>query len=214
MDTRPDTGRAVVLELGQAAWRYWWTGPSTRLRRAPWSLDSRLFARGWPHPGRVPPSERSTTHVATIHGTDSGLSSTSESTEYGNIRNPTQISSVRHGWLGAKQRASDVPAGIVLMGVRLSPMRSLPATPMRTRIVTPTRSTVPTSTANGALRSLEEVRFRDIGHLRYPRLVPGPDVVFGPQCLSARGGDIAQGRNSIQGDRGYRERRRHSPPRQ
>ncbi|MFG2040558.1 RHS repeat-associated core domain-containing protein [Dactylosporangium sp. NPDC048998] len=57
--------------------------------------------------------------IATINAGDTGLSTTSEATEYGTPRNPAQIGNQRYGWLGAKQRAADTPTGIVLMGVRL-----------------------------------------------------------------------------------------------
>ena len=39
--------------------------------------------------------------VATIHNTDTGLTTTSDTTEYGTLRNPGQIGSMRYGWLGA-----------------------------------------------------------------------------------------------------------------
>ncbi|NJP35754.1 hypothetical protein HCJ94_28270, partial [Micromonospora sp. HSS6-12] len=57
--------------------------------------------------------------VATVHGTDEGLSRTSEANEYGTPRNPDDVGTQRYGWLGAKQRAADTPSGIILMGVRL-----------------------------------------------------------------------------------------------
>ncbi|MGW5667690.1 DNRLRE domain-containing protein [Micromonospora sp. NPDC003776] len=57
--------------------------------------------------------------VGTIHDADQGLSSTGESTEFGTPRDTTGIGKQRYGWLGGKQRASDTPSGITLMGVRL-----------------------------------------------------------------------------------------------
>ncbi|WP_192580498.1 DNRLRE domain-containing protein [Micromonospora sp. ALFpr18c] len=57
--------------------------------------------------------------VATIHADDAGLSSTSETTEYGTPRDTDDIGAQRYGWLGALQRAADAPSGIILMGVRL-----------------------------------------------------------------------------------------------
>lgn len=57
--------------------------------------------------------------IATIHANDPGLTSTSESTEYGSPRNTADAGTTRYGWLGTKQRAADTPAGIILMGVRL-----------------------------------------------------------------------------------------------
>nr|BFE61865.1 hypothetical protein GCM10020063_063910 [Dactylosporangium thailandense] len=48
-----------------------------------------------------------------------GLDSTSEATEYGALRNPTQVGTVRYAWQGGARRAADQPGGIVLMGVRL-----------------------------------------------------------------------------------------------
>lgn len=58
-------------------------------------------------------------NVATIDGSDAGLTTTAEATEYGNPRNTADVGATRYGWLGNKQRAADTPAGIVLMGVRL-----------------------------------------------------------------------------------------------
>ncbi|WP_144022737.1 ricin-type beta-trefoil lectin domain protein [Asanoa hainanensis] len=57
--------------------------------------------------------------VVTVVGTANGISSAHEATEYGDMRSPTDTGNRRYGWLGAKQRAADTPAGIVLMGVRL-----------------------------------------------------------------------------------------------
>jgi RHS repeat-associated protein len=57
--------------------------------------------------------------TATIHGTDTGLTTTQTSTEYGTPINPTDIGTTRYGWLGNDKRAADAPAGITLMGVRL-----------------------------------------------------------------------------------------------
>lgn len=51
--------------------------------------------------------------------TQPGLLATLDSTEYGLPRDPAAAGARRYGWLGAKQRASDTPAGITLMGVRL-----------------------------------------------------------------------------------------------
>jgi RHS repeat-associated protein len=57
--------------------------------------------------------------TATITGTDQVLDATSLTNEYGILTNPTQAATQRYGWLGAKQRPADNPAGIILMGVRL-----------------------------------------------------------------------------------------------
>ncbi len=57
--------------------------------------------------------------VATIHNTDTGLTATSDATEFGIQRNVSTVGALRYGWLGAKQRAADTPSGIILMGVRL-----------------------------------------------------------------------------------------------
>ncbi|MEV6927409.1 DNRLRE domain-containing protein [Dactylosporangium sp. NPDC051485] len=57
--------------------------------------------------------------VATVPGTGVGLDTTSEATEYGALRNPAQVGTVRYAWQGGTRRAADQPAGIVLMGVRL-----------------------------------------------------------------------------------------------
>ncbi|MEO3778602.1 hypothetical protein ABGB16_17470 [Micromonospora sp. B11E3] len=57
--------------------------------------------------------------VAEIRANGEGLSRTSEATEYGTPRNAADVGTHRYGWLGAKQRAPDIPSGIVLMGVRL-----------------------------------------------------------------------------------------------
>ncbi|MET7426033.1 RHS repeat-associated core domain-containing protein [Dactylosporangium sp. NPDC005555] len=56
--------------------------------------------------------------VATMSGDATALSATSETDEYGQLRN-TMAGSQRYGWLGEHQRAADTPSGIVLMGVRL-----------------------------------------------------------------------------------------------
>jgi RHS repeat-associated protein len=57
--------------------------------------------------------------VATVHSGDQGLSSTSESDEYGQVGDSEAVGKQRYGWLGTQQRAADAPSGIVLMGVRL-----------------------------------------------------------------------------------------------
>jgi RHS repeat-associated protein len=57
--------------------------------------------------------------VATIHAGEQGLSTTSESSEYGVLGDLESVGKQRYGWLGAEQRAADAPSGIVLMGVRL-----------------------------------------------------------------------------------------------
>jgi RHS repeat-associated protein len=57
--------------------------------------------------------------IATIHNSDTGLTATSDTTEYGTQRNINNIAALRYGWLGAKQRAADTPSGIILMGARL-----------------------------------------------------------------------------------------------
>ena len=57
--------------------------------------------------------------VATLDSSQQGLSATSESTEYGNLRNAPDVGKVRYEWLGSNQRAADTPSGVVLMGVRL-----------------------------------------------------------------------------------------------
>jgi RHS repeat-associated protein len=57
--------------------------------------------------------------AATVHNTDVGLSTVNGSTEFGTQRNASDTGSRRYGWLGAEQRAADIPPGVVLMGVRL-----------------------------------------------------------------------------------------------
>ncbi|WP_238005876.1 RHS repeat-associated core domain-containing protein [Dactylosporangium sp. AC04546] len=57
--------------------------------------------------------------VAVLDHTDSALSATSETTEYGLHRIGTNTGSQRYGWLAAYQRAADTPSGVVLMGVRV-----------------------------------------------------------------------------------------------
>jgi RHS repeat-associated protein len=57
--------------------------------------------------------------VATIHAGDEGLSTTSQSSEYGVLGDSEAVGKQRYGWHGADQRAADAPAGVVLMGVRL-----------------------------------------------------------------------------------------------
>ncbi|MEU5725392.1 RHS repeat-associated core domain-containing protein [Micromonospora sp. NPDC047738] len=57
--------------------------------------------------------------VAGMSGSGSGLSFTSEQTEYGLPRNSADAGARRYGWLGSELRASDTPAGLILMGVRL-----------------------------------------------------------------------------------------------
>ncbi|MFC0004532.1 ricin-type beta-trefoil lectin domain protein [Micromonospora siamensis] len=57
--------------------------------------------------------------VAELDNTGEGLARTTEASEYGTPRNEGDIGTERYGWLGAKQRAADVPSGIILMGVRL-----------------------------------------------------------------------------------------------
>ncbi|MGN9805303.1 DNRLRE domain-containing protein [Micromonospora sp. L32] len=57
--------------------------------------------------------------VAELDNAGDGLARTTEASEYGTPRNAGDIGTQRYGWLGAKQRAADVPSGIVLMGVRL-----------------------------------------------------------------------------------------------
>jgi RHS repeat-associated protein len=57
--------------------------------------------------------------VATIHSGEEGLSSTSQSDEYGQLGDSEAVGKQRYGWLGTQQRAADAPSGIVLMGVRL-----------------------------------------------------------------------------------------------
>lgn len=57
--------------------------------------------------------------VATIHAGEEGLSTTSESTEYGVATDSESVGKQRYGWLGEQQRAGDTPSGLVLMGVRL-----------------------------------------------------------------------------------------------
>jgi RHS repeat-associated protein len=57
--------------------------------------------------------------VATIHAGEQGLSTTSESSEYGVLGDLESVGKQRYGWLGAEQRAADAPSGIVLLGVRL-----------------------------------------------------------------------------------------------
>ncbi|MBB6557114.1 DNRLRE domain-containing protein [Nonomuraea rubra] len=67
--------------------------------------------------------------LANLHGdivstvsnatTSVGIDGYVESTEYGASRDTTSDSNPRYGWLGSKQRAGDVPGGLVLMGLRL-----------------------------------------------------------------------------------------------
>ncbi|MEV6602488.1 RHS repeat-associated core domain-containing protein [Actinoplanes sp. NPDC051346] len=57
--------------------------------------------------------------VATIVGQDTGLSSTSETDEYGQPYATAQVGTQRYGYLGSYQRAADAPVGLTLMGVRL-----------------------------------------------------------------------------------------------
>jgi RHS repeat-associated protein len=57
--------------------------------------------------------------VAGVDEAGSGLTYTSEQTEFGQLRNDADVGVRRYGWLGDDQRASDNPAGLVLMGVRL-----------------------------------------------------------------------------------------------
>src|SRR5262249_26853741 len=57
--------------------------------------------------------------VATVHASDTSLTTTGESSEYGVPRNATDIGSRRYGWLGAQARTADAPAGVMGMGVRL-----------------------------------------------------------------------------------------------
>jgi RHS repeat-associated protein len=98
-----------------------WTQESpTRWTRAVTGLSD-LAAR-WDSDSGQPEWQLRNLHgdlVASIRAGDQGLSSTSESTEYGVSRNPEDAGTQRYGWLGANQRAADTPAGIVLMGVRL-----------------------------------------------------------------------------------------------
>ena len=54
--------------------------------------------------------------VATATPTDTTPTTYTETTEYGQPRNPT---TARYGWLGTHQRATDTIAGLTLMGVRL-----------------------------------------------------------------------------------------------
>ena len=55
--------------------------------------------------------------IATLLDGALGLASTAVRDEYGNP--VTGSAGTRYGWIGQKQRASDTPSGIVLMGVRL-----------------------------------------------------------------------------------------------
>lgn len=57
--------------------------------------------------------------AATVTGAGAGIDATTEATEYGALRNPTQVGAIRYAWHGGAQRAADQPAGIILMGVRL-----------------------------------------------------------------------------------------------
>jgi RHS repeat-associated protein len=51
--------------------------------------------------------------------TATGTGTYFEQTEYGTPREANTTNPQRYGWLGAKQRSTDAPAGIILMGVRL-----------------------------------------------------------------------------------------------
>ncbi|MEV8514762.1 DNRLRE domain-containing protein [Dactylosporangium sp. NPDC051484] len=57
--------------------------------------------------------------VAGVSNGTFGLAYTSEHTEFGQLRNSTDVGSRRYSWLGAEQRASDTPGGATLMGARL-----------------------------------------------------------------------------------------------
>ncbi|WP_433349470.1 RHS repeat-associated core domain-containing protein [Micromonospora sp. CA-111912] len=57
--------------------------------------------------------------VAGMADGGSGLSYTSEQTEFGLQRNASDTGTRRYGWFGSDQRAADTPGGLVLMGVRL-----------------------------------------------------------------------------------------------
>ena len=83
------------------------------------------------------------------------VKSGTETTEYGHPRDTT-TPTARYGWLGTHQRATDTPAGLTLMGVRLynpttaassKSIRSPVVPPMTTTTAMPTPSTAPTSTA-------------------------------------------------------------------
>ncbi|MEV0429307.1 RHS repeat-associated core domain-containing protein [Micromonospora sp. NPDC050495] len=58
-------------------------------------------------------------NVAGMTETGSGLTYTSEYTEYGLARNSADAGSRRYGWQGSAQRAADTPGGVVLMGARI-----------------------------------------------------------------------------------------------
>ncbi|MBQ1021086.1 RHS repeat-associated core domain-containing protein [Micromonospora sp. D93] len=58
-------------------------------------------------------------HVAGIIESAPGLSYTSEQTEFGQMRNGSDVGNQRYGWLGSEQRAADTPTGMILMGARL-----------------------------------------------------------------------------------------------
>jgi RHS repeat-associated protein len=57
--------------------------------------------------------------VASIRGSDAGLTSTRVYDEHGAPRNSADVGTVRYGWLGAEQRSADNPAGLIAMGVRV-----------------------------------------------------------------------------------------------
>jgi len=57
--------------------------------------------------------------VAQIDGSSSGLTSVSEATEFGILRNTDQVGTLRYGWLGQAQRSSDTPSGVLLDGSRV-----------------------------------------------------------------------------------------------
>lgn len=57
--------------------------------------------------------------VATMETGGAGVSTTRETTEYGQMRESSQTGVTRYGWHGADQRSADAPSGLVLMGVRL-----------------------------------------------------------------------------------------------
>ncbi|XVU27913.1 phospholipase A2 [Actinoplanes sp. CA-054009] len=57
--------------------------------------------------------------VASMSNGESWISVVHTFDEYGNADEAADVGSLRYGWLGSAQRASDTPGGLILMGVRL-----------------------------------------------------------------------------------------------
>ena len=95
-----------------------------------WSMDNGVSTRDLAGPNgllaTVTPTGVATWQIADLDGnivttTTDGVSfsATSETDEFGNLRDDTQVGAVRYAYEGQNQRQADNPAGVVIMGARL-----------------------------------------------------------------------------------------------